>query len=96
MADDGVTFEFGEEFDDGEDDRFKFNPQVNFTDDELVKFMNLELSDDEDDAEPNEEGRIPLSLGVNFEKIKAKMQNLTGDGKVFKKKKYIKILFLFR
>lgn len=84
MADDGLTFDFGDEFKDDIDDRYKYNPNVNVTDDDLIKFMNLELSDDEDsqDTQDNSNKNLPISLGLNFDKVKEKMVDLTPDGKV--------------
>ncbi|KAK0166176.1 hypothetical protein PV328_004618 [Microctonus aethiopoides] len=86
MADDGLTFDFGDEFKDDIDDRYKYNPNVNITDDDLIKFMNLELSDDEDtqDTLDNSNKNSPISLGLNFDKVKEKMVDLTPDGKIKK------------
>lgn len=87
MSDDGVVFNYGNEFNEN-DERFKFDPNINFTDDELLRFMNLEISDDEDNDDDQKSGdddekhKTPVSPGLNFDKIKNKMENLGNNEKV--------------
>ncbi|XP_057324177.1 inactive peptidyl-prolyl cis-trans isomerase FKBP6-like [Microplitis mediator] len=89
MSDDGVVFNYGNEFNENEE-RFKFDPNINFTDDELLKFMNLEISDDEDNDDDQKNGddadkhKTPVSPGLNFDKIKHKMENLGDNDKIKK------------
>ncbi|KAH0540365.1 inactive peptidyl-prolyl cis-trans isomerase FKBP6-like [Cotesia glomerata] len=91
MSNDGVIFNYGNEIEENDDERFKFDPHVNFTDDELLKFINLEISDDErdDDSDDrdNDDGKkckATVLPGLNFDKIKEKMKNLRDDGKIKK------------
>lgn len=79
MSENGLTFDIGNEFD--EDDIHRpFNPVVNLAGDALLREINMhEFLDDEDG---DENSQIPLSLGLNFEKIKSKLSDLTSDGKV--------------
>ncbi|XP_008560701.1 inactive peptidyl-prolyl cis-trans isomerase FKBP6 [Microplitis demolitor] len=89
MSDDGVVFNYGNEFNEN-DERFKFDPNINFTDDELLRFMNLEISDDEDNDDDQKSGdddekhKTPVSPGLNFDKIKNKMENLGNNEKIKK------------
>ncbi|XP_057336203.1 inactive peptidyl-prolyl cis-trans isomerase FKBP6-like [Microplitis mediator] len=96
MSDDGMVFNFGNEFaENNDDDTFKFDQNIDFTDDELLKFMNLEISDDENENDNKQSGnknddgddensKVPMSPGFNFDKIKEKMINLRDDGKIKK------------
>ncbi|KAH0552084.1 hypothetical protein KQX54_005341 [Cotesia glomerata] len=78
MSDDGMMFNFGSEFDANEDARFQFDPNMSFVEDELLKFIDLEISDHDG---KNDDSKVPMSPGFNFDKIKAKMVNLRDDGK---------------
>ncbi|XP_074095214.1 inactive peptidyl-prolyl cis-trans isomerase FKBP6-like isoform X2 [Cotesia typhae] len=98
MSDNGVVFNYGNEIDENDDDRFKFDPHANFTDDELLKFINLEISDDEQDEDDDDDDdagddrdnddskkcKATLLPGLNFDKIKEKISNLCDDGKIKK------------
>ncbi|CAD6203824.1 GSCOCG00009817001-RA-CDS [Cotesia congregata] len=81
MSDDGMMFNFGSEFDANEEARLQFDPNMNFVEDELLKFIDLEVSDHDGN---DDDSKVPMSPGFNFDKIKAKMVNLRDDGKIKK------------
>ncbi|XP_015126020.1 inactive peptidyl-prolyl cis-trans isomerase FKBP6 [Diachasma alloeum] len=82
ISEDGTTFNVGSEFTDI-DEEYLYREKMTFTDEELLRVINMqEFFDDDDQVE--EECDIPQSVGIHFDKIKEKMEDLTADGKVKK------------
>ncbi|XP_063979558.1 inactive peptidyl-prolyl cis-trans isomerase FKBP6 [Diachasmimorpha longicaudata] len=82
LSEHGTTFNVGSEFTDM-DEEYLYREKLTFTDEELLRVINMqEFLDDDDQVE--EDSEIPQSVGIHFDKIKEKMENLTADGKVKK------------
>ncbi|XP_034945848.1 LOW QUALITY PROTEIN: inactive peptidyl-prolyl cis-trans isomerase FKBP6 [Chelonus insularis] len=85
MSDSGLVFDFGNEFEEEiEDDRYRYNPNVNMTEDELLSNINLELSENEDEDDDEPKQNASSLLGLDFDKLRDKMENLTSYDKIKK------------
>lgn len=82
MNEDGITFEIGEDtLDNMEEEEFAYSPHVQFSNEEMLNMLNMNGFDIEEEDNGNENGTVTL-CGMNFSKLKMKMENLTTDGKV--------------
>lgn len=80
----GITFEIGEQcYGENDDEEFSYNPSVQYSNDEILDMLNMNEFEDEEEAneDANERGGASI-YGISFAKLKAKMTNLTPDGKV--------------
>ncbi|XP_011298074.1 inactive peptidyl-prolyl cis-trans isomerase shutdown [Fopius arisanus] len=77
----GITFNTGDEFSPIEDEYLQME-DFNFNDDELLKLINMQEFLDDDEVV--EDCDIPQSVGIHFDKIKERMDDLIPDGKIKK------------
>lgn len=77
MNKDGIFFEIGEQYED-DDDEFPYSSFVQYSNDEMLEMLNMNDFDDEEEGHSESIAICSLS----FEKLRAKMEALTPDGKV--------------
>ena len=82
IAEDGVTFEIGEEYLENDDEDFSYSPFVQFSNEEMLNMLNMNGFEDDDDRD-DEKGTVSL-CGMSFAKLKTKMTSITSDQKVMK------------
>lgn len=92
IAEDGVTFEIGEEYLENDDEDFSYSPFVQFSNEEMLNMLNMNGFEDDDDRD-DEKGTVSL-CGMSFAKLKTKMTSITSDQKV-NQILYYKFFFLF-
>ncbi|XP_053979048.1 inactive peptidyl-prolyl cis-trans isomerase FKBP6 isoform X1 [Hylaeus volcanicus] len=83
---DGVVFEIGD-YQDMDDEEFSYSSTVPLTNDEIINLLNLDDFPDDDDDNGNDETSTDNSImlcNVSFEKLKARMTDILGNGKIMK------------
>lgn len=68
--------------DDLEEEEFSYRSDVHLTNDEVLNLLNMEEFRDDEDDKREEESATITAFGLNFEKMKLKMTDITRNYKV--------------
>ncbi|XP_066600651.1 inactive peptidyl-prolyl cis-trans isomerase shutdown-like isoform X3 [Prorops nasuta] len=81
MSQDGMVFELGDDYIEEDEDEYHYKPGVTLNSDEMIKMINMEDSDGEEDDEAQN-----MIFTIGFETLKEKMSDISPnrDGKVLK------------
>lgn len=80
MSEDGVTLEVNNELD-GVEEEFEYSKNVFMSNDDILKHLNLDMENDNEDDTAEQ---LMFNLNLSFEKLKGKMTDVLGNGKVMK------------
>lgn len=78
MSEDGVTLEVNNELD-GVEEEFEYSKNVFMSNDDILKHLNLDMENDNEDDTAEQ---LMFNLNLSFEKLKGKMTDVLGNGKV--------------
>ncbi|XP_029034471.2 inactive peptidyl-prolyl cis-trans isomerase FKBP6 [Osmia bicornis bicornis] len=82
---DGFAFEIGDDFENLDEEEFCYSSDLPLSNEEALNLLNMDDFQDEEDYDNNRTTENSISIcGLSFEKLKAKMTNVTKDGKVMK------------
>ncbi|OAD62431.1 Peptidyl-prolyl cis-trans isomerase FKBP6 [Eufriesea mexicana] len=82
---DGLVFETDNNYDNLDDDEFGYSEDLPLTNEEALNLLNMDDFQDEDDYNDDNDTTNPVTIcGISFEKLKTKMTDIFGNGKVMK------------
>ncbi|XP_043267445.1 inactive peptidyl-prolyl cis-trans isomerase FKBP6 [Venturia canescens] len=84
MSEEGLVLDMADELGEEEADPIAYNRNVHLTNDEVIKFLNMEEFAEEDEDNSHDLGEVMSPWCISFDKIKAKSEDLLGDGKITK------------
>nr|XP_012134979.1 PREDICTED: inactive peptidyl-prolyl cis-trans isomerase FKBP6 isoform X2 [Megachile rotundata] len=84
MQEDGLVFEIGDDLENINDEEFPYSPNVPLSNEEALNFLNMDDFDDDDDNPDLDNNSSVAVCGISFEKLKSKMTDIIGNGKVMK------------
>lgn len=84
MSDEGLIIDMGDELEEESIELVNYNKNVHLTNDEMIKLLNMEEFAEDDEKETQDLGDIMSPWSISFDKIRAKSEDLLGDGKIMK------------
>ncbi|XP_033358600.1 inactive peptidyl-prolyl cis-trans isomerase FKBP6 isoform X1 [Bombus vosnesenskii] len=81
---DGMVFEVSNNCENFDDEDFGYSTDIPLTNDEVLDLLNMDDFQDEDTCDDDNINNRITVCGISFKKLKTKMTNLFGDGKVMK------------
>ena len=83
MSKDGFVLSMGDEIPEDTEDLHPYRPNVDLSNDQMIKLLNMEeFGEDDDENVTDADAMSPWT--ISFSKIKSKSHDLTKDGKVMK------------
>lgn len=79
---DGMVFEVSNNCENFDDEDFGYSTDIPLTNDEVLDLLNMDDFQDEDTCDDDNINNRITVCGISFKKLKTKMTNLFGDGKV--------------
>ncbi|KAK1131776.1 hypothetical protein K0M31_015935 [Melipona bicolor] len=83
MLKDGLIFEINNDYEKF-DDEFGYSADIPLTNEEALNLLNMDDFEDEDNCDDDNTNNQITICGIGFEKLKTKMTDIYGDGKIMK------------